>query len=394
MHKKGFSYAEAMVTMLIVAIIMVATTPILSQRKNVNRGTIWSWTRPSEGSQQGVSTFFGLSPLQRVYIGSQGANDENEKARLIVTAPQKQNPNGNGAVMPIYERFYNDNGLITNELRANATAANEGQGSLGFGANALSNLLDETVDNTAMGYNALKDLLNGSQNTAFGSGALEKTTGSNNTAIGFAACQKAKGNGNICIGNAAGPDTEIEVSDSLYIDTSVGNTPLIAANFSNATNPYTGITQRTVVINGTLLLPDANIAGQLINVNAAISGASDARLKNIKGVSNIGLNEINKIVVKNFTYKNDKENKPHVGVIAQELMKIFPNSVTKGENGYYSVNKEEMFFGMLNAIKELDKKFKKEDEKVTKLEKEIETLRMENAQLASRIAEIEKAMKK
>ena len=37
MHKKGFSYAEAMVTMLIVAIIMVATTPILTKKLSASK---------------------------------------------------------------------------------------------------------------------------------------------------------------------------------------------------------------------------------------------------------------------------------------------------------------------------------------------------------------------
>ena len=54
---------------------------------------------------------------------------------------------------------------------------------------------------------------------------------------------------------------------------------------------------------------------------------SDLKLKNVSGDNASGLNEILKINVKNFTYKNDALQRPQVGVIAQELKQVFPNSV-------------------------------------------------------------------
>jgi hypothetical protein len=39
--------------------------------------------------------------------------------------------------------------------------------------------------------------------------------------------------------------------------------------------------------------------------------------------------------------------------VAQELAKSFPDAVTKGSDGYYSVNTDPVFWASVNAIKEL-----------------------------------------
>ena len=90
---------------------------------------------------------------------------------------------------------------------------------------------------------------------------------------------------------------------------------------------------------------------------------SDIRLKNVYGKSTIGLKEINALKIKNYTFKADKKQTPHVGVIAQELQKVFPNSVIEGADGYLRIKQEEMFYAMVNAIQELDKKDKQLVEK-------------------------------
>ena len=98
----------------------------------------------------------------------------------------------------------------------------------------------------------------------------------------------------------------------------------------------------------------------LINLSSAVEqamssggggGFSDIRLKNVTGDSTIGLDEINALEVKNFTFKNDKEKTPHVGVIAQQLQKVFPNSVFEDKkSGYLKIKTEEIFYAMVNSI--------------------------------------------
>ncbi len=131
---------------------------------------------------------------------------------------------------------------------------------------------------------------------------------------------------------------------------------------------------------------------------------SDARLKNIYGDSTAGLNEINALKVKDYTYKADKTKTPHVGVIAQELQKVFPNSVIEGSDGYLSITQEEMFFGLVNSIQELSDKNDNVSEKIALSKEQIEytqkqnklieqenkLLERQNKEFAKRIAKLQK----
>ena len=126
----------------------------------------------------------------------------------------------------------------------------------------------------------------------------------------------------------------------------------------------------------------------------ATSTASDARLKNISGNNTAGLEEINKIEVKNFTYKNDEKKTPRVGVIAQQLQKIFPNSVTKGDDGYLRIRTEEIFYAMVNSIKELCAKLQDLTAKVVGLDKRITELETQNKMLLEQNKAFEKRLEK
>ena len=128
--------------------------------------------------------------------------------------------------------------------------------------------------------------------------------------------------------------------------------------------------------------------------SVAQSVHSDIRLKNVSGDSTAGLKEINALEVKNYTYKNDKEKTPHVGVIAQQLQKIFPNSVFEGEDGYLRIKTEEIFYAMVNSIKELFAQIQDLTAKVVGLDKRLTELEKENAMLKKQNADFEKRLSK
>ena len=112
---------------------------------------------------------------------------------------------------------------------------------------------------------------------------------------------------------------------------------------------------------------------------------SDRRLKNIGSKSNAGLAEIMKLKVFNFKFKDDEKKTPHVGVIAQDLMKIFPNSVKTNEKGFLTIKLDEMFFAAINAIKELDRMIVSYTKRLFKIETEITKLEAENAELKTQV---------
>ena len=84
-----------------------------------------------------------------------------------------------------------------------------------------------------------------------------------------------------------------------------------------------------------------------------------------------GLDKIRALKVFNYTFKKDKTKEPHVGVMAQDLQKIFPDAVKKGADGFLTIRMEDMFYAVINAIKELDAKVTAQDKKIKELEKTI-----------------------
>ena len=86
------------------------------------------------------------------------------------------------------------------------------------------------------------------------------------------------------------------------------------------------------------------------------STSSDRRLKNIGTRNLAGLKELNQLKIYDYTFKNDKSKHSQIGVMAQDLQKVFPNSVFEGPDGYLRIRWDEMFFASINAIKELDRK--------------------------------------
>ena len=118
------------------------------------------------------------------------------------------------------------------------------------------------------------------------------------------------------------------------------------------------------------------------------SSLSDRRLKDIGSKNNAGLAELRKLKVYNYTFKGDAEKRPHTGVIAQELINIFPNSVIKGSDGYLRISWDEMFYAAINAVKELDKKLAALVRRISDADKQITKLEQENAVLKTAIAEL------
>ena len=89
----------------------------------------------------------------------------------------------------------------------------------------------------------------------------------------------------------------------------------------------------------------------------------------------------------NYTFKKDEKKIPHVGVIAQDLQKVFPEAVSKAKDGFLRIRFEDMFYAMINAIKELDSR-------LTALEKENQQLKEMLKQVQNDNKELKEVLKK
>ncbi len=86
--------------------------------------------------------------------------------------------------------------------------------------------------------------------------------------------------------------------------------------------------------------------------------SSDARLKDISGEYDRGLDQIVSLNPVTFYYKEDNPrglptDKEYVGFVAQEVQNVFPEAVSEGPDGYLDFNIHPVNVAVVNAIKEL-----------------------------------------
>lgn len=119
---------------------------------------------------------------------------------------------------------------------------------------------------------------------------------------------------------------------------------------------------------------------------------SDERLKENIVLNNDGLEQVLNLVPYNYTYKSDKTKQPQVGVIAQDLQKVFPISVSKGDDGFLRIRWDEMFYGIINAIKTLGAKIETLASEILNLEKDTKTISNSQKSNHKKIAELNKRL--
>lgn len=195
-------------------------------------------------------------------------------------------------------------------------------------------------------------------------------------------------------------------ADAVYTDSDPEGASNAQNNVFRAVRIYDG------GANSAYSMPKSSNAYKYVTVpkdNEYKSGtSSDKRLKNIKGENNAGLEQIRKLKVFDYSFKADKSKTPRVGVIAQDLQKVFPDAVTQGHDGFLLIRQEDMFYAMVNAIKQLDTivqalitevkvdlaKVLKHDAEIKQLQKENAKIMQTNAELQAKNAELEKRIEK
>ena len=300
-----------------------------------------------------------------------------------------------------------------------------------FGAHAYAT----GSSSLALGYNTTAQ---GTHSIAIGSTAQAK--GDNNVALGTSACAGVTGSNKICIGANSGPSSSsgwaTDSTERIFIGSkSKFNDGAAVLEVHNGTaNHYISkgpryLSETAVVVNGSLIVKgpimasipklgsnaheptgsqlvalfgsddgsgnirdahnsfrgDSNSVENYFNrygafkgVNGYVDNLSDRRLKYVGSENISGLEKIRELKVFNYTFKKDKKKTPHVGVMAQDLQKIFPDAVTKGKDGFLRIRMEDMFYAVINSIKELDAR-------VTALEKENKDLKQRLEKLEAKL---------
>ena len=91
--------------------------------------------------------------------------------------------------------------------------------------------------------------------------------------------------------------------------------------------------QGNITVNGNL-----TVTGEILS-NNNVTAYSDIRVKkNIRDIDDSVIEKLKKVRFCNFEYKDCKENRKRVGVIAQELEELFPELVFEDHNGIKTVD--------------------------------------------------------
>ena len=220
----------------------------------------------------------------------------------------------------------------------------------------------------AVGYQAQKTMTTGSENTALGQYSnYYLTTGIGNSSIGQSAGYNiTTANNNVCVGKQAGYYSNSITSGSGNVYVGAYTQPA-AGGGAHAYAIVVGYNGTAKGSNTGLMKASSGMYQS--NNSSAWSTTSDERLKKNIVNNDVGLSVINTIQVRNFNYRTEDEitddipvtdavdkSEIQIGVIAQELEAVFPSAVQTLDTGTKTVITDELFWHMLNSIKELSTK--------------------------------------
>ena len=467
--KKAFSLAEVMIALVIVAILMAASAPLVNRRASIDNNFSCYWNNATNGiyfnekgtGQVGIGTepsnniqvlhlasnnanapqiafYDNLTDLNNVLglynnniqIGADGNIDGTNNV-VIGHASGDYKADGSKLIIgardasyiPIFYGVFNQtpasqllkvNGQLqvgTTSVALDSTKPDyslivDGQG-IYSGGDILSYGYFKTVDES---NNTIAEI--GRSGVQLNNLGINITSNGNNFGIsntGNITGTNITGN-SLAIGSA-GINSNGDISGRVfhtldqkaYIDAEGGirGTTLrstgeahVERSLNVEGNFYIGkgAPEHTVYINmaGTInTVSDVIAQGDVYSRGLKLT--SDARLKKDIVDTDLGLEVIRKINIKNYKFKKEtKKDNVHIGVIAQDIQKILPSAVFKGEDGFLSISPNDIFFVAINAIKELDKELQSLKNQNNELKNQVELLKKQNQNLEKRLSKIEK----
>ena len=110
------------------------------------------------------------------------------------------------------------------------------------------------------------------------------------------------------------------------------------------------------------------LASGSLTVAGDIVLSSDARLKSNIVTLGPTLISLMQLDAKRYTMKADKEQKQKIGLLAQEVQKVFPELVSEDKNGMLAVNYQALVPVLINALKEQEGNYKELEKELSELE--------------------------
>ena len=266
---------------------------------------------------------------------------------------------------------------LTITFSMNAQVSTVGTTASGGISTAIGGYTEATGNgSTAMGFYTTAS---GNHSTAMG--AYTSASGSRSTAMG--GYSLASGNYSTAMGAETAASGEYSTAMGYQTDASdrsslvIGEYNLLGSTVTNSASQFSTENTAFVIGNGTANDSRSDALTVLFDGTTTIAGDlsinSDARLKaNIISLGST-LAKLLQIDGKTYTMKKDENKKQKIGVLAQDIEKVFPELVSES-NGVKSVNYQGLVPVLINALKEQDSKMKEQDNKMNEQEARIERL--------------------
>jgi hypothetical protein len=206
------------------------------------------------------------------------------------------------------------------------------------------------VTSTAMGY---WTEANGDYSTSTGGGT--RANGVYSTAMGYGSYASdysslVIGHWNLSGSTVTGSATAANSANTLFV-------------IGNGSQSWSKSDAFKVMANG-----DTTVSNDL-TVGGDIVVSSDARLK--ANIVSLGSTLAKLLLIDGKSYTMKKDGKQKIGVLAQDIQKVFPELVTTDDKDMLAVNYQGLVPVLINALKE-------QDDKISRLEKLVEKLISDN----------------
>jgi uncharacterized coiled-coil protein SlyX len=353
-------------------------------------GALFSLTTGARNTAIGTSAvFFNTTGSNNTAVGDSalGGNTVSDNNTAIGVAALASNTASDNTATGFEALNNNTTGTQNSAHGANALEFNTtGGNNTATGFDALFNNTKGNL-NTATGSGTLADNTSGSNNTGNGANALVfNTTGSRNTADGDAALEfNTIGNNNVALGYLAGQNlttgsNNIDIGANVPGVAKEANTIRIGKQGTQKTTFVAGIfgtavTGSTVVVNSTGKLGVATSSARFKEAIKPMDKASEAVLA-LKPVT--------------FRYKQelDPDRIPQFGLVAEEVEKVNPDLVIRGEDGKVMTVRYEAVNAML--LNEFLKEHRKVEDQESTIAELKTTVAKQREAFGSKIAQQQK----
>ena len=236
-------------------------------------------------------------------------------------------------------------GEASTAMGYSTTASAQSSTAMGRGTTASE------TNSTAMGNGTTAS---GTNSTAMGNGTT--ASGTNSTAMGYGTT--ASDYGSLVIGRYNSSGSSVTNNATSF---NTANTAFVIGNGADSSNKSDAF---KVMFNG-----DTTVSNDL-TVSGDVVVSSDARLKS--NIVSLGSTLSRLLLIDGKSY--EMKGKQKIGVLAQDIKEVFPELVTEDDNEMLAVNYQGLVPVLINALKEQENKFEKQQAEIEELKEMVNRL--------------------